>query len=402
MKILQICNKSPFPPIEGGPIAMNAITQGLFNLGCEVKVLAMNTFKYFVDPKEIPNIYKEKTNIELVFIDLSIKPIDAFFNLFTNKSYHVERFISKEFNSKLIEILKKEKFDIVQLETIFIGPYIDTIRKYSDAKIVLRAHNIEHHIWERIARITNNSIKKLYFKHLSKTLKEYELSLLNKFDGVAAITKGDSNFFQKTEYNIPIHCIPFGIDPLEYEGLHVANNKISLFHIGAMNWIPNQEGISWFLEKVWPEVNNTFPDLEFFLAGRKMPQWLLESTNPNVKVLGEVPDAKEFIKLKSIMIVPLFSGSGIRIKIIEGMAAGKTIISTSVGAEGINYTDGKDILIADTPMDFISQIKKCKKNPDLCKEIGYNARCLVEKEHNMSKNSKQLVDFYLSLNKQII
>ncbi|MBE9480552.1 MAG: glycosyl transferase family 1, partial [Bacteroidetes bacterium] len=144
MKILMLCNKSPYPPKEGGPIAMNMIIEGLIDANHQVKVLAINTNKYFTNINEIPEEYRKKTNIEAVYIDLSIKPLDAFLNLFTNKSYHVQRFISKNFENKLIEILKNESFDIIQLETLFITPYIETIRKYSKAKIVLRAHNIEH------------------------------------------------------------------------------------------------------------------------------------------------------------------------------------------------------------------------------------------------------------------
>ena len=144
MKILLLCNKSPYPPKEGGPIAMNSIIEGLINANNQVKVLAINTNKYFTDIEKIPSDYRKKTNIEAVYIDLSIKPLDAFFNLFTNKSYHVERFITKDFENKLIEILKNEKFDIIQFETLYITPYIKTISKYSKAKIVLRSHNIEH------------------------------------------------------------------------------------------------------------------------------------------------------------------------------------------------------------------------------------------------------------------
>ena len=146
---------------------MNALIEGMANAGHKVKVLAINSNKYGVDVKDIPQTYRDKTSIETVYINLAIKPVDAFFNLFTKKSYHVQRFISNNFEQKLIEILNKRDYDIVQLETLFISPYIITIRKHSKAKIVLRSHNIEHLIWKRVAEISS-PIKKIYLTHLWK------------------------------------------------------------------------------------------------------------------------------------------------------------------------------------------------------------------------------------------
>jgi len=142
LNILVICNKSPWPAREGGPIAMNNIIEGLIDAGHEVKVLALNTNKYHVEVDDIPAAYRNKTKIELAYIDLSIKMLPAFLNLFSTKSYHVERFKSKAFEKKLIKILQATAYDIVQIELLYMSPYLDTIRKYSNAKIVLRAPNI--------------------------------------------------------------------------------------------------------------------------------------------------------------------------------------------------------------------------------------------------------------------
>ena len=394
MNILLICNKSPYPPKEGGPIAMNTIVEGLVDSGHKTKILAVNSFKYSVDINSIPDDYKEKTQIEGIFLDLRIKPLDAFLNLFTNKSYHVQRFISKEFEDKVIEILSKNKYDIIQLETLYIAPYIETIRKHSNAKVILRAHNIEHLIWDRITKTTKNPIKKFYLSHLSKTLKKYELESLDKFDGIATITKTDAEFFKKTGTKTPIVDIPFGINLNKFQLSDAEYEFPSLFHIGSMNWMPNEEGIDWFLKKVWDLVNEKMPDLKFYLAGREMPDWLLNNKKTNVEVVGEVENAQDFINSKAIMIVPLFSGSGIRIKIIEGMALAKTIISTKLGAEGIHYEDNKNILIANSPEEYVDQIEKCIKSKELCETIGVNARKLIEEEYDNKKIIGKLVDFY--------
>lgn len=395
MKILVLCNKSPYPPKEGGPIAMNAIIEGLADAGHQVKVLAINSNKYGVDVKDIPEDYRRKTSIETVYIDLSIKPVDAFFNLFTGKSYHVERFISKAFREKLTEILSAETFDIVQMETLFISPYLETIRKYSKAKIILRAHNIEHLIWERVSEITSGLPKKIYLKHLAKTLKRYELGILSQVDGICTITAKDGEYFRNQGCLVPMIAIPFGIDLEKIkENTGIEAEFPSLFHIGAMNWMPNEEGVKWFLEKVWPIVNKIFPDLKFYIAGREMPAWLTQTQLPNVVVVGEVPDAFDFMYSKSIEIVPLFSGSGIRIKIIEGMAAAKAIISTTIGAEGINVSDGENILLADDPEAFARAVRRCVEDENFTRNLGENARNLIRSEHSNKQLISKLVDFY--------
>ena len=401
MNILLICNKSPYPPKEGGPIAMNTIVEGLIDSGHKIKVLAVNSFKYSVDINSIPDDYKEKTQIEGIFLDLRIKPLDAFLNLFSSKSYHVQRFISKEFEEKIIEILSKNKYDIIQLETLYVTPYIETIRKHSDAKIVLRAHNIEHLIWDRITQATKNPIKKFYLSHLSKTLKKYELEALDKFDGIAAITKTDADFFKKTGTKTPIVDIPFGINLNKFQLSDGEYEFPSLFHIGSMNWMPNEEGIDWFLNKVWDLIYKKMPDLKIYLAGREMPDWLINYKKTNVEVVGEVENAQDFINSKAIMIVPLFSGSGIRIKIIEGMALGKAIISTRLGAEGIHYEDNKNILIANTPEEFVIQIEKCIKSKELCETIGFYARKIIEEEYDNKMIMKRLVEFFNGIGNEI-
>jgi polysaccharide biosynthesis protein PslH len=395
MKILFLCNKSPYPPKEGGPIAMNALIEGLADAGHKVKVLAINSNKYGVDINEIPAGYRQKTNIETVYVNLAINPVDAFINLFTKKSYHVQRFISKNFEQALVKILQTHHFDIVQLETLFITPYIQIIRQYSKAKIVLRSHNIEHLIWKRVAEITQNPLKKFYLNHLWKTLKSYEIGHLNNYDGIVTITQNDANFFLTNGCEIPIQSIPFGIrlDRFRFKE-DIKTDFPSLFHIGAMNWIPNIEGVKWFLDDVWPKVQKEFPELKFYLAGREMPQWLNESKIKNLVVVGEVDDALEFMASKAVEIVPLFSGSGIRIKIIEGMAAGKAVISTAIGAEGINVKNEKNILLANNPEDFFNAVKKCITDQNYCRSLGAEARKLIEQDHDNDKLIARLENFY--------
>jgi polysaccharide biosynthesis protein PslH len=394
MKILILCNKSPYPPKEGGPIAMNMIIEGLIDAGHQVKVLAVNSNKYHVDPTLIPEEYRAKTGIEFVDLDLRVTPLGAFLNLFSKKSYHVERFYSGKLKQKLIEILSGERFDVVQFEMLYMSPYLALVRKYSDARIVLRTHNVEHLIWERIAAITSNPVKKRYLGYLAGKLKTYEMSVINWFDGVAAITETDMEFFTGQGCTVPVTAIPFGINIRDYPVEKPTAHDRSLFSIGSMNWIPNQEGIRWFLDHAWNDIHMQYPKLKFYLAGREMPGWLINSNYPNVEVVGEVDDALAFIRSRGIMIVPLFSGSGIRIKIIEGMACGKPVISTTIGAEGIHYTAGENILIADQPCEFFEMVSACLDNDERCARIGQNARKLIEEQYNRDRIIERLTGFY--------
>ena len=372
---------------------MNSIITGLLEAGHQVKILAINNEKFHVTDNDIPEEYRKKTGIELIDVDLSIKPMNAFLNLFSKKSYHVERFISKEFNDRLIEVLDKELFDVVQLEMLYMTPYVATIREHSKAMIVLRAHNVEHKIWERIAKETRFFIKRWYINHLAKTLKEYELSALETVDGVAAITRKDAAFFRKY-CSKPIIDIPYGVYPEEFTPKYEIEGKPKFYHIGSMNWMPNEEGIRWFIDEVLPKTVEKVYDFVYHLAGRNMPEWLTHLNNPHVEVVGEVPDAKEFVSNHDVAIVPLLSGSGIRIKIIESMAMGKTVITTRVGAEGILYDEEVNIIIAENIAKMVEAIRSINENPEIAVRIGKEARKLVESTYDNRKIIARLLMFY--------
>ena len=375
---------------------MNNLTQGLINTGNEVRVLAINTPNNLVYIDELDKDYVNSTKIEAVYIDTSIRVGAAFFNLFTDKSYNIERFISEEFDKKLIEVLQEEEYDIVQLESLFVAPYLNTIRKYSKAKVVLRSHNVEFEIWQRRSAACKNPLKKAYLSLLTNRLKKYEIDHMNKYDAIACITTRDLKMQEGLGSEVPMTDIPVGVDEIK-EPIVEISQPISLFHLGSMDWMPNLEAIEWFLQDVWPEVKKAVPEIKLNLAGKSMPQWLMNTTDPNIDTLGHIKDAKQYMNDNGIMIVPLLSGSGMRVKIIEGMALGKVIISTSIGAEGIDYEHGKDIFIANTPQEFVDAVVKCSSDIELCRLVGRNAKELVRSKYDNLIISEKLIDFYKSL-----
>ncbi len=393
MKILQLCCKPPRPTVDGGCIAMDNISSSLLKLGHELKIISIATHKHPFKPEEIEKSYIDQTNFEAVFVNTKINLVDAFSALVTADSYNISRFFSADFDLHLMRLLKREKFDFVHLESLFMTPYINTIRRCSKAKIVLRSHNLEYMIWKRMAESSGNPAKKVYLSLLANQLKKYEINVIQHLDGIAAISHKDAAKY-KAIGNAPVATIPFGVDIENYTPVYDGFVKNpNFFHLGSMDWKPNLEGISWMLNSVWTETqfNN-----KLVLAGRKMPNWVTNNTH-RVENVGEVSNAQEFITSNGILVVPLLSAGGIRIKIIEGMALGKTIISTSIGAEGINYTNGKDIIIANNKDEFINAFERVLNNPQMTVEIGKNARCLIETSFNNDLLAKQLIDFYQSL-----
>jgi len=342
---------------DGESIAVTYLSRALNQLGCKITLLTMNTKKHYFNITELPKDYDQYQSIHFTDVDNEVKPVDAFLNLFSKDSYHISRFISPAFEQKLIQLLQKEDFDIVQIETVHLAPYIPVIQKHSKAKIAMRAHNVEFEIWQRIAENTKFFPKKWYLNHLTKKLKKYEIKQLKNYDMMVAITQRDLDFFKKLGYNNKGISTPIGLEIADYEpNYQTFEKELSLSFIGALDWMPNYEGLMWVLENVWEKLLVRFPNLKFHIAGRHTPSSLMNLKMKNVKVYGEIPDANQFINAHSIMVVPLLSGGGMRAKILEGMALGKVILSTTLGLEGINAEHQKEVLVADTPEQIIENI----------------------------------------------
>ena len=394
MKILQLCHKPPLPAIDGGCIAMNNITEGLLKSGHEVKILTIFTHKHPLDEQQLPASYQEETQIQGVFVDTRVNIIDAFSSLITRDSYNVSRFFCPNFDRVLSELLHSSHFDVVHLESLFMTPYIASIRRFSNAPIVLRSHNLEHIIWERMASGTRNRAKRAYLNHLARQLKQYELQVLNDVDGIAAISERDRAHYESLGTTVPLIHLPFGIDLNRHPKKEGRKKPApTLFHIGAMDWLPNLEGMIWFLEEVWPQVLIKHPNAELHLAGKGLHPGTLPEAKGAV-VHGEVDDALAFRDLHDIMIVPLLSAGGIRIKIIEAMAEGKAIVTTRVGAEGIHGEHDRHFLLADEASDFSAQICRLLENPSDLERLGESARSLAEEAFDNRQITERLIAFY--------
>ena len=395
LKILQLCLRVPLPPYDGATIAMYNLAESLTASGAAVKMLSFNTKKHFMDANSIDAALLDKYKLETVFLDASVNAWDAFTNLFKpNESYNIVRFDTETFHQKLKELLQSETFDFILFEGLFLSPYLQTVRTFSKAKCILRAHNVEWLIWKRLAKATKNPLKKTYLYFLSDRLKRYENKVINNFDAIVAISEQDKNLFLRDGCNIPIEVAPTGMNTAKYNNIEQMDaDSLSLFHLGSMDWLPNIEAVDWLLKDIWPMIQQKSNKVQLFLAGKNMNPKYFNIKSENLIVAGEIKDALKFMENKQIMVVPLLSGGGIRIKILEGLAAGKVIVSTSTGAEGINYSDKKNILIADTPEDFTKTILSLLNNPNLLNNIAREAQILARTQYDNILIGKKLAGF---------
>ena len=403
MKVLQLTHKPPVPSVDGGCLAMRQITSCLLEAKIEVKVLSIATPKHPIVQSDEFIDYQNTTRFESISVNTKTTVFKVLNSLFKRTSLQADRFFSKKMVQKLETVLAQEQFDVVILESIFVGNYIETIRKHSQARILLRVHNIEYLIWKRLAQQTQNPLNKLLYNYLSTSLKRFELSLFKKIDGYLPITEVDHQFFKKQFPTLRSKPIPFAINLSSYpiQNHQINEEQLSFFHLGSMNWQPNVEGISWFLENVWEKVAEKYPQISLSLAGKGNRALFAHKNLKNVHVFDFVDNAQQFMNEHDVMIAPLLSGSGMRIKIMEGMALGKPIITTTIGAEGIEITDRENILIADTPEEMAQMIAFCTNHVKKCEEIGKNARKLVENNYAQEIITKDLVAMFTPENTRI-
>jgi glycosyltransferase involved in cell wall biosynthesis len=371
------------------------LTRGLASQDQEVAVLAMSTRKHPAKPEKMPEGIRRMATFRFIRVPARITWYGALFNLvFSRKPYTAVRFFSRSFKNEIIHLLNNFRPDVVQLEGLYLCPYIPVIRRHSMAKISYRAHNIESEIWRRSA-LTSSGLKKAYQQNLSNRIENFEKKWLNRYDLLIPITERDLKRLTQMGNRKPALVIPSGID-METTATDLAKSEYpSLFHIGSLDWFPNQEGLLWFLDNCWEKVLQKMPDLRLYIAGRKAPGWLVARFGvSNVVFVGEVENAIDFMKSKAFMLVPLLSGSGMRVKIVEGMALGKPVISTSIGAEGIDVTDGHNILIADHPEDFVRAIEMLVTNRPEAERIGTNAKQFMRDHFDNRDITAKLAAFY--------
>ena len=400
MRILQFCKKLPFPPKDGESIAILNISKGLAEAGHDVTVLAINTKRHRGHLQDIPVELRQTIQFKAVDLDTDPRWSSAFLNLFSTRSYHLSRFHDDRVWQVLHATLEEGKFDLVQIEGLFGLQYLDQIRSVYTGPIVYRAHNVEYQIWNRLLTGEPNPLKRAYLALQTRRLERFERDRVTLVDGWVPISPLDGDALAPLAPHMPRHDSPATVRLEDWDRDRSRPRQPRVGFLGGLDWMPNQEGLRWFIEQAFPRVRQAVPDVELHIAGRNQPAWMNSWSASDIVLHGEVEDAGDYMADQSIMIVPLLSGSGMRIKIIEAMAANMAVVSTPVGAEGIPVRNGTDIALAEDPVAFADAVIHLLLDSEVAGNMAQQARSTVEAHFDYRPVCKRLAEFLESLTPQ--
>jgi sugar transferase (PEP-CTERM/EpsH1 system associated) len=300
---------------------------------------------------------------------------------FSRQPHQLVRHVSSHVTLGLRHLLEKEKFDVVVCDFLAAAgmiPWHFPIPK------VLFTHNVETLIWKRQCEVARNPLWKAICLREYCTMALAERRYLNLADHVMTVSDTDRDLFARTTEPAKITVIPTGVDLDFFQPAAGEEQPNTLVFTGSMDYMPNEDGICYFVEQILPRVRLHLPNVALLVVGRRPSARLLRlaAMTSGVEVTGAVEDIRPYVQRGSVYVVPLRVGSGTRLKIFEAMAMGKAVISTSVGAEGLPVHSEQDILIADTPEAFANAVVKLLADRNLRSELGRAARDLVAQKHS--------------------
>ncbi|MCP4705594.1 MAG: glycosyltransferase, partial [candidate division Zixibacteria bacterium] len=316
-------------------------------------------------------------------------------NLFSPYPYIVTSHYSNHFQDRLIEFLKNNKYDVIICEW---SPYAIFIKKLNQYKSIIVAHNIEASIWRRYQENETNIFKKIYISIQRKKIEDFERSCFNWANGATAVSAAEADEIASYGTSYTPAVIDNGVDT-EYFSSNkseiVANHLVMT---GAMDWRPNQDAAIYFTEEILPLIKESKPDCTVSFVGRNPSKHVLDlAQNESVNVSGTVEDVRPYISNANVFIVPLRIGGGSRLKILEAFSMNKAVVSTSVGAEGLNVTNGENILLADSPQQFAQAVIDCIDNNELNTKLSNNGKKLVESEYRWDILSNKFNNYILKI-----
>ncbi|MEW6088674.1 MAG: glycosyltransferase [bacterium] len=357
--------------------------------------------------------------IEVCNIERSVRKniIDAFKSIFLGKSFIVLRDFVTEMQGLIDKVIKEENPDFIHIDHLQMAQYIKGDKKGIK---ILDEHNVEYQILKRIFEIEKNYFKKIFTYYEFNKLKKVEKEACLESDLVITVSDLDKRTLaDMTCNNVRFKTIPIGVDT-EYFFYQPIRNKQenAIVFIGTLYWPPNIDAVMWFYKEVWGKLknNNDIRNLNWKIIGLKPVDEILQlaEIDKNIDVHGSVADVRPFMREGSVFIVPLFSGSGMRVKILNAMACGIPVISTSIGAEGIeglkpvnfnfckeqtNYNlrftiHDSNIWIADKPEEFIDAIMTLFINNELRSQLSQSGRKLMEEKYSWKTQGEKLLAVY--------
>ena len=373
MNILFLSTRSPYPLISGHSLRTYHILKGAaqnHNVTLvtfiqlpehELKDENLNHLRSFckaVYPFKIPADMSRTKLATMLFL-----------NLFSSLPFVGQKYDAPLMRQKIREIMQTEHIDFVHVDMLPLTVYIN---EFKSLPRILVNHNVESVRLYRWFQTEPNPIKKAYLGLQWLKLRSFERSAMEKFDGCVVVSEIDRQLLRQMGINNNLFVVPNGTNTEFFKstGKKVIDN--SVLWIGHMDVHTNKDAVLYFWREIYPILKKKYPEVKMTFVGTAPPKEIADAARADghVRVTGFVDDIRPFIEEAAVMVVPIRIGSGTRLKILDAMAMGKAIVSTSVGCEGINVSNGRNILIADHPYDFANKAIGLLKSPDLRTNLG--------------------------------
>ncbi len=395
MNVLQLSPRIPFPLTEGGSISIFNITRQLSERGARIYFVAVSGNQDVRVPIELSGICAD------VLVAKTTKGYGAKSvarNFFSSVPVNLEKYHSKQILGKIIQFGGHKQIDLIHVDHLHMAYYGLALREILKVPVVLREHNLELKIMERFSKSSSNPIFRAYAKlQLNKFIK-YEPEICSQVDKCIMITEQDRERLLSMRKNIDAVVIPAGVDTDFFRPDDFVGDENSIVYVGSLDWLPNVDGLKWFVGEVLPIVIKSKPNVKFYIYGKNVSHGIDKlDDGKNVFVKGFIEDVRRVFQKGRVVVVPLLAGSGIRIKILEAMAAGKPVVTTSIGCEGIKYEAGKNIIIANTAQEFADKTLMLLNDENLCGSIGKEASSFVRKEYSWHKIGGMFWDTYCEM-----
>jgi sugar transferase (PEP-CTERM/EpsH1 system associated) len=312
----------------------------------------------------------------------------------------VLNYASKGASAKLAALLAAEPFDAVQLESVHLLSYLDVIRRAaSQPAVIADWHNVESELMARYAAKTGNWAKRLLAYRTAHLLERSEQRLLSEADVHLVVSERERELLKSRSPKAEVHVVPNGVDTAAFKatgagrsGSNEARN--TLLFVGSMDYHANVDAVVWFIREIWPAVSSQFPHLSFTIAGRNPGPKVRALASRSVRVTGNVADVRPYYLSAAAVVVPLRVGSGTRLKILEAMAAGVPVVSTTLGSEGLDVTDGVHLLVGDSSSEFTSALIRLLRNSALAAALADASETLVAERYDWSIIGQLLYDIH--------
>ncbi|MBZ5679225.1 MAG: glycosyltransferase family 4 protein [Acidobacteriia bacterium] len=280
--------------------------------------------------------------------------VDYLVRLPARAPYAVSRFSSSAVRARIEGWFQKSAFDVAVCD--FLDAAVNFPTGFGIPSVLFQ-HNVESEIWRRYAETESSRAKRQMYRMEYWKMLRYERAMVRNFGHVIAVSENDRELMSAWVDPVRITVVPTGVD---LQNFHPSASgpvtQAKVVFVGAMDWEPNIDGVGYFCDEVWPSILRRLPDARLRVVGRNPGQEVLRLASDSVEILGSVPSVVEYLREAAVVVVPLRIGGGTRLKIYEAMAAGKAVVSTTIGAEGLDVHHGKDIWLADDPASFANAV----------------------------------------------